>query len=145
MTFKGPLQPKTFCDSFGITLVVPCSGDTALVSCGRSGSLMLLQRWHPSLPCCVNSEGGICNFWVHLQWGWVVTDSAGYGRVADWIFYCSCQNYIWKTEKKKKPTAVVRLLTKRTSAEFSFPVASVCLDCFCSKKQVGYLCLMDGK
>lgn len=102
---------------------------------------MLLQQWHPSLSCCVNREGRIRNFGIHLWCGWVVTDSTGYGRVAERIFYCSCHNYIYG--RPEKNTALVRRLTKRTSAEFSFPIASACLDCFCRKKQVGYF-VSDG-
>lgn len=64
------------------------------------------------------------------------------GYRLSWLWEASRANILLQlsqlyVEDQKKNTAVVRLLTLRTSAEFSFPIASACLDCFCSKKQVG--------
>lgn len=71
--------------------------------------------------------------------GWLQTRLARGGRLSE--YFTAIVTTIYGIPEKN--TAVVRLLTKRASAEFSFLIASACLDRFCSKKQVKYF-VFDG-
>lgn len=121
--------------SLDFAQVLPCTGDRFGILWEGWSTNSAAASGIPGLSRCVNREGRVCT-------SEYICGVGGYrlscGRAAERMFYCCCHNYIWKTRKK---TTHCSGQAKRTSAEFYFPIAKACLDCFCSKKESQVLCV----
>lgn len=87
----------------------------------------------PGLSGCVNREGFVP---LSTSVVWVGTDSATGGRLSK-CFTAAVTTIYGRPEKKTHCSGQA----KRTSAEFYFPTAKACPDCFCSKKHSQVLCV----